>query len=788
MSATGIVAKPVANPVCPLCGAALPAGAPPLGEVACPACGKAVMAPGALAQYRLVGLIGAGGMGAVYEAVDEGLQRRVAVKVILREKAAEDPGFIERFRREAQSAAKLQHPNIVTVYAFGESEGQPFLVMELVRPDSLDRMMRRGPVQPATALNVGMQIAQGLKAAAEQGMVHGDVKPENILINEAREAKLADFGIAALVGAHAADDNEVWGTPYYIAPETLRKQKVDLRADIYSLGGTLYHAIAGVPPFEGADAVEVMKARLLGPAKPLGEVAPGCPEAVSKIVMRMLEAEPLRRYPNYDSLLSDMGRELRAAKSRTGAGKRIVIKGMGHPSAGPSRPMPVVENPNAPLIAEKKPGLSKGAIIGLAAGVGCGVPLVVVAILAVILVASAKKTAEEVGEAMTNAVAQVAAADPAQLQAAADRRALAELGEACAALATARAAQAGETEATLKWLVGQARRAVVLPEQEVWLAPHEGEAPAKLFADLQDAFAKRDLVAEAAKGADALRAKVDGLRVTVEPPDAAPEAVAKALADARAARKAYDDTPAAKGADAAAKAVAALRKGWRAAVAEGRDALEAANRARLKAAAEAEAKAKAEEAEEARRQAIADEVASVADLEAAVSGDLGAFRPDAAAKAFAARAARLKSDEAKAAAQVVADRIAALAQVREWLIESAKGGALKGFGVSAADAEGITVGGARQTWEDFAIRQQGLSFRIFNTLLADDQGAWGLSTLRRAELAIGARQFVLRYFGATMLEKSKSLRDMMDRLKAVADRLPATRAALGRLEPQGSGE
>ena len=137
---------------------------------------------------------------------------------------------------------------------------------------------------------------------------------------------------------------------------------------------------------------------------------------------------------------------------------------------------------------------------------------------------------------------------------------------------------------------------------------------------------------------------------------------------------------------------------------------------------------------------------------------------------------------------MVADRIAALAQVREWLIESAKGGALKGFGVSAADAEGITIGGARQTWEDFAIRQQGLSFRIFNTLLADDQGAWGLSTLRRAELAIGARQFVLRYFGASMLEKSKSLRDMMDRLKAVADRLPATRAALGRLEPQGSGE
>lgn len=784
----GITAQPVKNPVCPLCGAALPAGAPPLAEVACPACGKSVMAPGALAQYRLVGLVGAGGMGAVYEAIDEGLQRRVAVKVILKEKAAEDPGFIESFKREAQSAAKLQHPNIVSIYAFGEAEGQPFLVMELVRPDSLDRMMKYGPVQPATALNVGMQIAQGLRAAAEMGMVHGDVKPENILINEAREAKLADFGIAALVSARAAADNTVWGTPYYIAPETLRKQKVDLRADIYSLGGTLYHAIAGIPPFEGADAVEVMKARLLGPAKPLAEVAPGCPAAVSKIVMRMLEAEPIRRYPNYDSLLSDMGRELRAAKSRTGAGKRIVIKGKTHPTGTVSRPMPVVENPNAPLVAEAKPGLSKGAIIGLAAGLGCGVPILVAIILGAILVFSAKNAAEKAVTAVTNAVTQVAIADPALQKAAADRQALAKLSEECAALSAKRATQATEAEATLKWLVNQARRAVLLPEQEVWLEPHEGEPPAKLFATLQDAFAKRDSLAETAKAADALRAKVDGLRVSAEPADAASEAIAKALADAQAARKAYDETPGAKSADADAQAIADLRKGWRLAVSQGRDELEAANRARLQAEAAAAAKAKAEEEAARKRQEIADEVDSVADMEAAVSGDLGAFRPDNAAKAFAARAARLKSDEAKAAAQVAAERIDALAKVQAWLIEAAKDGTLATFGVAGADAEGITLGGAKQSWEDFAIKQQAASFRIFNTLLADDRGSRALSTLRRAELAIGARQFILRYYGPSMLEKSKSLRDLMDRLKAVAEGLPATRAALGRLEPQESGE
>ena len=774
----GISAQPVKNPVCPLCGAALPAGTAPLAAMRCPACGQAVMMPGMLAQYRLTRLIGAGGMGAVYEAIDEGLQRRVAVKVILREKAAENSDFIESFKREAQSAAKLQHPNIVSIYAFGEAEGQPFLVMELVQPDSLDRMMKAGPVQPATALNVGMQIAQGLKAAAEQGMVHGDVKPENILINEAREAKLADFGIAALVSAHAAASNEVWGTPYYIAPETLRKQKVDLRADIYSLGGTLYHAIAGVPPFEGADAVEVMKARLLGPAKPLREVAPGCPEAVSKIVMRMLEAEPIRRYPNYDSLLADMGQELRRAKSRTGAGKRIVIKGM---ATHPSRPMPVIENPNAPLV-DPKPGLSKKAIIGLAAGIGCGVPLVVVAILAAILVMAGKKAAEETVTAMTNAVAQIQATDPAQLQMAADRQALAQLSEDCAQLAAARTALANEAAATVKTLANQSRRALLLAEQEVWLEPHEGEPPAAFLKKLQDAFAKRDALAAAAKGADALRAKADGLRVAADAADATPETVAKALAEAKAARKAYDASSEAKAADANARALAALKKSWRAEVAAGRDELEAANRARLKAEQEAEAKAKAEEKAERERQAVADEVASVARMEAAVSADLDAFRPEAAAKAFAARAARLKSAEAKAAAQVVADRIDALANLRRWLIEAAKAGDLAGYGVSKADDAGITVGGAALSWEDFAIKQQGVSFRILSTALADDQGARALSTLRRAELAVGARQFVLRYYGQSMLDKSKSLRDLMARLQGVAERLPTTKALLERLE------
>lgn len=772
----GIVAQSLPEPKCPLCGAALPEGLAPLSAVACPACGGEVMAPGQLGHYRLTRLIGKGGMGAVYEGFDDGLQRKVAVKVILRGKAAEDPTFLESFRREAQAAAKLNNPHIVGVYAFGESEGQPYLVMELVQPDALDRMMASGPVMPATALNLGAQIAQGLKAAAEQGLVHGDVKPENILINAEREAKLADFGIAALAGAKAAANNEVWGTPYYIAPETLRKQKVDLRADIYSLGGTLYHAIAGVPPFEGADAVEVMKARLLGPARPLQEVAPGCPEAVAKIVMRMLEAEPSRRYPNYDALLADMSKELRAAKSRTGGGKRIVLKGKVPPAGtGASRPMPSVANPNAPLIAERK-GMSRGAIIGLAAGLGCGVPLLLAGAGFLIFALTAKEaveqTAEVVQEQIANAGANQAAAQAAA-QAAQDKEALKALAEATAATAAQAKARAAEAAAIVKALPQRAERAV-LAGQEAWLKPAEGEAPTKMLRALQKAFAQSASLAAAAKGADALRVKVDGL-VGAELPT-------EALAEARKASEAYAKTPEAAAAEATLKALQTTQKQWPKIVAAAREEMEAAVAARLEA--EKEEKRKAAEAAkaEAAKAAIEAEVASVATMETAVGDALDRFMPEAAAKDFAAKAKRLTSAEAKAAADSVTERIAAFVRLKTWLIAQAKAGSLKGYGISSADTDSVTFSGQRLAWGNFVADRQTVAFRILNTLVVDDTGARALGVGERAGLAVSARLFIARYFGADALSKSKSLRDAMDKLKAVAESLPGSKAELQRVE------
>lgn len=783
MSETGIEAEALAGAVCPACGAAFGGGEKPLAQVTCPACGAQVMVPGKLGQYRLVRLIGAGGMGAVYEGFDDGLQRKVAVKVILREKAAEDPSFIESFRHEAQAAAKLNSTNIVGVYAFGEVAAQPYLVMELVQPSSLDRLMNDGPVNAMTVLDVGRQIAQGLRAAAEQGLVHGDVKPENILINEAHEAKLADFGIAALAGAKAAANNEVWGTPYYIAPETLRKQKVDLRADIYSLGATLYHAIAGVPPFEGADAVEVMKGRLLGPARPLTEMAPSCPEAVAKIIMRMLEAEPIRRYPNYESLLADIEKVAPAARGHVG-GKKITIKGKTQAiksATGPSRPMERVENPNAPLFPEKQQGgLGKGALIGIVAGTA----VLLLAIIggAIAVIASSAKGAS--GEAEPEAGAQAAelaaqnAAAQAKQQLTSARATLADAAAQAAKVAQEAKSNASTAKAIVRQLTQQAKRAV-LPDQAAWLEPVEGEepAPSELLKKVQEAFGHQATLEAAAKQAEALRTKVDGL-AAAEPET--PEAATEAAQEAAGALEAWAKSPEAKAATKALAALKAMQNAWKRTVDQGRAEMEATVAKRL--AEEKAAKAAAAAAAEAERkqQEMEAEVASVAQAEVAIGAELDRFLPEAAAEAFKAKTARCKSAEAKAAAETALARIAVYARLKAWIIREAGAGKLAGYGITAADAQGVTLKGQTQPlqWKDFVGNQQKLAVRLFTGQLASDSGARSLKASERADLAVGAVVFTRRYIGEEAIGKSKSLREMIEKLEALANALPGSKADL----------
>ena len=284
-------------------------------EIECPTCNKPQTVPARLGPFLLLKLLGTGGMGAVYHAVDESLGRHVAVKVMLKS-FAEDTESVETLRREARMAATLNHPNIVQIYSFGTEKGQPYIVMELVSGQKLDELIARGkPLDVGLVMRIAIGVAQGLKAAEETGLVHGDIKPENILLDKEGIPKVVDFGLAGF--AHTTDsEGGIWGSPYYIAPEKLQKQAADARSDIYSLGATLYHALAGKPPFDGATPIEVVKARLHAPAPPLTKQETGPLASANTVLMRMLQLEPSMRHPGYSSVISDMKRVFQEAKKK----------------------------------------------------------------------------------------------------------------------------------------------------------------------------------------------------------------------------------------------------------------------------------------------------------------------------------------------------------------------------------------------------------------------------------------------------------------------------------------
>ncbi len=246
--------------------------------------------------------LGKGGMGGVYLGRDKMLDRPVAVKVMLKEFGS-DPEFLERFKKEAQAAARLIHPNIAQIYSYGISEGMPYISMELVAGGSLDQLMSNGGASTdiTRVLKICEQVAQALRCAADNGLVHGDIKPENILLDSNGNAKIVDFGLAAMQN----DTDEIWGTPYYIAPEKVSKDPVDFRADIYSLGGTLYHALCGVAPFEGDDASSVVRKRFEFIPREPSEIRPDLTPQIDALVMKMLAFDPADRYPTFEALLAD---------------------------------------------------------------------------------------------------------------------------------------------------------------------------------------------------------------------------------------------------------------------------------------------------------------------------------------------------------------------------------------------------------------------------------------------------------------------------------------------------
>ena len=244
--------------------------------------------------------LGSGGMGGVYMGRDKMLDRPVAVKVMLKEYGS-DTEFVEKFKKEAQSAARLIHPNIAQVYSYGICDGMPYIAMELASGGSLYSIMNANPGKTdiPRVIKICQQVAQALQCASDQGCVHGDVKPENVLLDANGNAKLVDFGLAAM----QKDTDEIWGTPYYISPEKVKKEPIDFRADMYSLGGTLYHALTGVAPFEGEDSIAVVKKRFEGAPKKPSEIRPEITPAIDDLVMKMLALDKEERFPSFESLL-----------------------------------------------------------------------------------------------------------------------------------------------------------------------------------------------------------------------------------------------------------------------------------------------------------------------------------------------------------------------------------------------------------------------------------------------------------------------------------------------------
>ena len=277
-------------------------------------------------HYRIVDVLGAGGMGAVYRAEDLRLQRQVAIKVLATDLLGE-PAALEWFKREAKLAAALNHPNISTIHDVFDHEGRPFIVMELLEGRSLREELRDGPLPTDRLLALAVGVAEALEAAHAQRVIHRDLKPANIFVSpDGRHAKVLDFGLAQLLAdpsqpGQPGDVSTVVttpsvptltrvgaGTPAYVSPEQALGQPLDERTDLFSFGAVLYEMATGQRAFPGATPAAVFDAILHRTPAPPGELAPELPADLEALILRLLEKDPAARYQTSGELVLDLRR------------------------------------------------------------------------------------------------------------------------------------------------------------------------------------------------------------------------------------------------------------------------------------------------------------------------------------------------------------------------------------------------------------------------------------------------------------------------------------------------
>lgn len=301
--------------ICPVCQGSIDVTAmEPFSKIACPHCGQLVRVRRNFDHFRIIKQIGEGGMSRVFEAEDETLERRVALKILNRQ-FSRDAARVEQFRREALVTARISHLNVIKLYSTGEDHGYFYIAMELVGGGSLEQRIRNlGRLPEEEALRIGLEVAEGLRAAQKEGLLHRDVKPANILFTDTGTAKVVDFGLAIFAGSQEDDGGEMWATPYYVAPEKVMEHREDTRSDIFSLGATIYHALTGKPPHK-ADTDSLSDLRRIKAQKvSLEDTGLAFSPRTYSVVNRMLSFNPASRHANYDEVVE----ELRVAQRLAG--------------------------------------------------------------------------------------------------------------------------------------------------------------------------------------------------------------------------------------------------------------------------------------------------------------------------------------------------------------------------------------------------------------------------------------------------------------------------------------
>ena len=307
--------------VCPSCGTMIDVSEQEtFALVNCSICGARMRVRQDFANFEIQEILGEGGQGIVYRAVDKKLGRPVAIKVMKREYSA-DPEFVRRFASEARITASLNSPHIVKVFSSGEYNGMLYLAMEIVDQGSLEALMARLKMMPEEqALAIGIQIATGLKAGLELGLIHRDIKPGNVLFATGGTAKIVDFGLAILMEKQSEEQGEVWATPYYVAPEKLEGRAEDFRSDMYSLAATLFHAIAGRPPFISESNSMAELCRIKSQPVRLLNYAPHVSTPTAYVIDRALSFRPEDRFDSYEHFIESL--EFAHAGVKKNQGKR----------------------------------------------------------------------------------------------------------------------------------------------------------------------------------------------------------------------------------------------------------------------------------------------------------------------------------------------------------------------------------------------------------------------------------------------------------------------------------